>query len=423
MYHGAMQGILLLLTQGLIYFAVMAALFRARRVLGLGAFLCALGVMHFLETYLAAVFFIQLPFGVVSPGSTVLFSGKLAIILLFYIREDAEKVREPIYGLLIGNFLIVALVMTLRLSGPPLPLPGYQADLALIDQMGALMVWGTTLLFVDAIAIILLYERLHRQWPNSILMRAGASLAVILTFDQISFFLGLHFLTGAPWAALMGGWIAKMGASIFYAALMVAYLSHFERQFAPAEPASMSDVFSKLTFRRRYEQLLQIAARDTVTGALTRERFEAMGRDAIERAIKFNKPLSIAMIDVDEFKRINDSFGHATGDRVLREVVATIRTEIRSADTVFRYGGDEFVLLFENMPHIAALGLAERIRTSANQRLNEIAPTDITLSIGVATCPEDAVQLVDLVTLADAQLYRAKRNGRNQVVSAHSLAA
>lgn len=103
-----MAGILLLLAQALIYFGVMALLFRLRHVMGLGVFLCALGVMHFLETYLAAVFFIQLPFGLLSPGSTVLFSGKLAIILLFYIREDAETVRQPIYGLLVGNFLMVA---------------------------------------------------------------------------------------------------------------------------------------------------------------------------------------------------------------------------------------------------------------------------------------------------------------------------
>src|SRR6478672_4626250 len=108
-----MPGLVLLLSQALLYFCVMAALFRARTVLGSGAFLCALGVMHFLETYLAAVFFVQLPFGAVSPGSTVLFAGKLAIILMVYIREDAETVRQPIYGLLIGNFLIVALVLLL----------------------------------------------------------------------------------------------------------------------------------------------------------------------------------------------------------------------------------------------------------------------------------------------------------------------
>lgn len=418
-----MQGILLLLAQGLTYFGVMAALFRARKVLGLGPFLCALGVMHFLETYLAAVFFVQLPFGVVSPGSTVLFSGKLAIILLFYIREDAEKVREPIYGLLIGNFLMVALVLTLRLYGAPVPLPGYQPDLALINQMGGLMIWGTTLLFLDAIAIILLYEKLHRLLPNSILVRAGASLAIVLTFDQLGFFVGLHLVTGAPWEALMGGWFAKMGGSVFYAALIFAYLNLCERRFIALGPASIPDVFSKLTYRHRYEQLLQIAARDAVTGALTRERFEVMGRDAVDRSLTLNKPLSIALIDVDEFKRINDSFGHDAGDRVLREVVEAVRSEVRSGDVAFRYGGDEFALLFENMPHIAAMGLAERIRTSTRRRLAEIIPADITLSIGVASCPDDAVRLHELVKIADAQLYRAKRNGRDQVIGARSLAA
>ncbi|MDA0676367.1 MAG: hypothetical protein O3A88_08455 [Proteobacteria bacterium] len=82
----------LLLVQALVYFTVMSVLFRARHRFGLGTFLCALGVMHFLETYLASVFYIELPFGIISPGSTVLFSGKLAILLMLYIREDAAVV-------------------------------------------------------------------------------------------------------------------------------------------------------------------------------------------------------------------------------------------------------------------------------------------------------------------------------------------
>ncbi len=110
----AISNALLLLAQAAVYFIVMMSLLRARQVIGIGVFMCALGVMHFLETYLASVFYIELPFGIVSPGSTVLFSGKLLMILLLYIREDALIVRQPIYGLLIGNFLIVALVMILR---------------------------------------------------------------------------------------------------------------------------------------------------------------------------------------------------------------------------------------------------------------------------------------------------------------------
>ncbi len=411
-----MSGVLLLVSQGVIYFAVMAALFRARRVLGMGAFLCALGVMHFLETYLATVFFIELPFGVVSPGSTVLFSGKLAIILLVYIREDAETVRQPIYGLLIGNFLMVALVLTLRLYSAPLRLSGYNPDLALVDQMGVLMVWGTALLFVDAIAIILLYERLHRAIPNSLALRVGLSLAAILTFDQISFFSGLHVVTGAPWAALFGGWVAKMGASIFYAALIVAYLGYAERRFEELGPASVADIFSRLTYRRKYEQLLQTANRDAVTGAMTRAHFETTGARAVAESLASGRPLSIALIDVDEFKRINDAHGHITGDAVLRLLVDTVRSQVRADDLIFRYGGDEFVILCENTPHAAAIELAERIRRATCARIAEKLSIHATLSIGVATCPDDARDLTALIAHADSHLYRAKRAGRDVVV-------
>lgn len=90
----------------LLYFTALAALLRARSRIGLGAFFCALGVMHFLETYLASILYVSLPLGIVtSPGSTVLFTGKLMVLLLLYIREDAKVVSQPIYGLLFGNVL------------------------------------------------------------------------------------------------------------------------------------------------------------------------------------------------------------------------------------------------------------------------------------------------------------------------------
>ena len=105
----------LLAADALLYFAVLAGLFRLRHRLGIGAFFCALGVMHFIETYLASIFYISLPFGIVtSPGSSVLFTGKLMLLLLVYIREDAKVVRQPIYGLLIGNLLMVALAALMR---------------------------------------------------------------------------------------------------------------------------------------------------------------------------------------------------------------------------------------------------------------------------------------------------------------------
>ncbi|MGO4841823.1 GGDEF domain-containing protein, partial [Rhizobiaceae sp. 2RAB30] len=116
-----------------------------------------------LETYLASVFYIELPFGMLSPGSTVLFSGKLAMLLLLYIKEDATTVRQPIYGLALGNMLMIGLVLLLRLHElAPLP-DGRLPDIPFVDQMGWLMVWSTALLFIDAIVIIMLYERLGRH--------------------------------------------------------------------------------------------------------------------------------------------------------------------------------------------------------------------------------------------------------------------
>lgn len=411
-----MSGITLLLAQALIYFGVMAFLFRLRHVMGLGAFLCALGVMHFLETYLAAVFFIQLPFGLLSPGSTVLFSGKLAIILLFYIREDAETVRQPIYGLLVGNFLMVALVLTLRLYGSPVALPGYNPDLVLIDQMGALMIWGTTLLFIDSIALILLYEKLHRLMPRSTMLRACLTLAVILTFDQICFFTGLHAVTGTPWDALFGGWVAKMGAAVVYSALMGLYLLLFERSTQELAPQPLADIFYKLTYRHKYEDLLGKSGHDALTGALTRERFDTVAPALATRAAATRKPLSLAILDVDHFKSINDRYGHVTGDEVLRRVVECLRSEIRSEDRIFRYGGEEFVILCENMPHNAALAYAERMRVAVHGTLSREFAAAPTVSIGVATFPDDAASIRDLLIHADAHLYEAKRLGRDRVV-------
>lgn len=411
-----MSGILLLLTQALIYFGVMATLFRLRHAMGLGAFLCALGVMHFLETYLAAVFFIQLPFGLISPGSTVLFSGKLAIILMFYIREDAEAVRQPIYGLLIGNFLMVALVLTLRLYGAPVSLPGYNPDLVLIDQMGALMIWGTSLLFIDSIAIILLYEKLHALLPRSVVLRAGLSLALILTFDQIGFFIGLHYIAGTPWDALAGGWIAKMGAALVYSALMGLYLSVLERGSAETAPLPLSDIFHKLTYRRKYEELLGTSGRDALTGALTRERFDSVGLAMLGRAAAMRRPLTLALVDVDHFKSINDRYGHIAGDEVLTRIVECLRAEMRGEDRIFRYGGEEFVVLCENLPHPAAIAYAERLRAAVQRTLSAEFAASPTVSIGLATYPEDAASMRDLIAHADRHLYEAKRLGRDRVV-------
>jgi predicted signal transduction protein with EAL and GGDEF domain len=308
--------VLLLAGDALVYFAVLAGLFRARAKLGLGAFFCALGVMHFLETYLASIFYVALPAGIVtSPGSTVLFTGKLMLLLMVYIREDAVMVRQPIYGLLAGNLLLAGLALVLR-HHQIVPLgPGRDADFGFLDEMGALMLWGTAVLFFDCIIIILLYERSRAWLGDRVLARLALSGAAVLSFDQAAFFLGLHVLTGAGVAVLVGGWIAKMGAVALYSLLVGVYLRWLEQPRRKVTSAPrISDVFDMLTYRERYEDLLARSGRDALTGALDRGRLQSQGRGAIEDAVYAGRPISLLLIDVDHFKSFNDRFGHAAGD-------------------------------------------------------------------------------------------------------------
>ena len=408
-----MTNSLLLLAEAVVYFGIMATLFRLRGRIGVGVFMCALGVMHFLETYLASVFYVTLPFGIVSPGSAVLFSGKLMMLLLLYMKEDAATVRQPIYGLLIGNALMVGLVLLLRLHDlAPLP-DGRQPDIAFIDQMGWLMVWGTTLLFVDSILIILLYEKLGRYLRNALFLRVTICAMSILTFDQAGFFLALHLLAGAPLEVFFGGWLAKMLAALAFSGMLVAYLRWFEPR-ALAGPRGITDVFETLTYRERYEALVEHAGRDALTGLLHRGRFESLGEQVVASALRERAPVTLLVVDVDHFKSINDRFGHAEGDRVLRFLAGLLVEQTSQRDHVFRIGGEEFAILCP-YPHAMGRLLGEQVRHAVGAADTPNVDT-LSVSIGVATVDDDARSLSELFAVADGRLYAAKAAGRNKVV-------
>lgn len=411
------QNSFLLVTQAVIYFSVMVTLLHGRRRFGLGVFLCALGVMHFLETYLASVFYIQLPLGIISPGSTVLFSGKLLMILLLYIKEDATIVRQPIYGLLIGNFLIVGLVMVLRNHEVVNVVPDRLPDIDFVDEIGWLMVWGTSLLFVDSIAIILFYERLGQWFRNATTLRIFIAGAVLLTFDQAGFFLALHFVAGAPFKVMIGGWAAKMAAALVYSLMIGAYLRFFERDVEQVPHPSLKDIFHLLTYRERYEELLARSGRDSLTGTLDRGRFDVDGPAILAAAVSRNKPVSLLVIDIDHFKTINDTYGHKTGDIVLRRIADILHQSVRHEDRLFRYGGEEFVVLCDGLAPLDADRLANRLRSEIADHAGSEIGARITASIGIASAPTDGSDLDTLFRAADSRLYRAKGMGRDNVVT------
>lgn len=412
-----LNNVLLLIGEAAIYFAVMATLFRLRRHFGLGVFVCALGSLHFLETYLAAIFYIQAPFGTaLSPGSIVLFAGKLVMLLLLYIREDAEAVRQPIYGLLFGNFLIVVLITVMRQHDVVAPVPSQLPDFPFLDQMGGLMVWGTILLFIDSILIILLYERSAAWLGRNITARIALSAAVVLTFDQIGFFAALYVFVGVPIEVLLGGWIGKMVAAAIYAVFTGAYLRWFESEGGKLElRPRLSDVFDALTYRERYHELLEQTGRDGLTGLYDRGRLERQGPLRVTDALAAGRSISLILVDIDGFKAINDRNGHAAGDQILRLVGNKLMETMRSTDSIYRYGGDEFVVLSEGLSHDAAIAVAERLRRAVEAH-SAAEGRPVTISIGIATCPSDAASLSALFACADTRLYEAKSRGRNRVI-------
>lgn len=406
---------LLFVAEAVIYFTVMAALLHFRRRLGLGVFLTALGVMHFLETYLAAVFYVELPFGTASPGSSVFFAGKLMLILMLYIREDAATVRQPIYGLFIGNMVMVVMAFILQYQQAAGLAGGAVPDAAFLEEVGWLMLWGTTLLYVDSLGIILLYERLGRALPRNVVLRFLIAGAVMLTFDQIGFFFALHAFLDVPLHVFWEGWLAKIFALLLYAALYG--LDRHLRNAAPTLGAGrpLADIFGDLTFRERYENLLARSGRDALTGAFDRNRLEEDMPPLVSLCLHAGTPVSLVMLDVDHFKAVNDRFGHIEGDRVLKLLAQVLQETLRSEDRLYRFGGEEFVVLLPRVGHDEAVALAGRLRRAVSATLATKDGISVTISCGVSTGPADGNHPDELMLRADERLYFAKGSGRNRV--------
>jgi len=166
-------------------------------------------------------------------------------------------------------------------------------------------------------------------------------------------------------------------------------------------------------------ELETLANRDGLTGLINRRHFIQMAENELLRAQRYQRPVTIGMADLDFFKRLNDTYGHAAGDAVLRAFAALLQDSLRASDLLCRYGGEEFAFLFPESTLAEAAALAERFRQRCAD--NDILLPDghsvrITLSIGLAEAGDNPVDLA--LRRADEALYQAKRQGRNRVVLA-----
>lgn len=165
-------------------------------------------------------------------------------------------------------------------------------------------------------------------------------------------------------------------------------------------------------------KLIELASTDALTGLLNRRTLMKAAERRVEEARRYGQSLSILMLDIDKFKRINDKFGHLEGDRVLQAVANVMTSCSRRTDYLGRFGGEEFMLVCPSSDAEEAGILAERIRAAIENREGDsrLHKYNITVSIGVAAMSSPEAQVRDMIDAADRAMYRAKKAGRNRVV-------
>jgi diguanylate cyclase (GGDEF)-like protein len=217
---------------------------------------------------------------------------------------------------------------------------------------------------------------------------------------------GLRSVVHLPLIAkggVIGSFIVASRQPHAYSPRNIALLEHLAAQIAmPVENA------------RLYAQVEQKSRLDELSGLYNRRSLDEMIDTEIIRHSRYGGIFSLAILDLDSFKVFNDNFGHLAGDKLLRQVGQALRSAIRGSDVAFRYGGDEFAILFPQTGIDAAGAVVERVRKKIADKV-EAGDIRITASIGLASWPADGVGQMDIIAAADRALYQAKRSGGNQV--------
>ncbi|WLI14147.1 MULTISPECIES: GGDEF domain-containing protein [Pseudomonas] len=195
------------------------------------------------------------------------------------------------------------------------------------------------------------------------------------------------------------------------------------QRFSEQEQGNLESLLSTLLFPMRnallYRAATQSALRDPLTDTGNRIAMDQTLEREIEMSRRHSQPLSLLMLDIDHFKHINDTYGHSAGDEVLKAVAASIKNQLRNVDMVFRFGGEEFMILLSNTSREAAAMVGERLRFAAQAQDYEAEGKmiDLTVSIGCSTLlPGESAE--SLLRRADSALYVAKREGRNRLAMA-----
>ena len=192
--------------------------------------------------------------------------------------------------------------------------------------------------------------------------------------------------------------------------------------FSAAEVRLLESVAGQATLSienaQLHQKMVRLSQTDALTGAHNRRSLFARLQMERERCERFDHRMAVALVDVDDFKRFNETFGHAAGDGILRQVAHLLGGAVRKVDMVARYGGEEFAVVLPGADRAAGLAAGEKLRSAVAEAAIPhagVGPGHVTISVGVAVWPDDAADLGELIDCADAALYAAKRAGRDAV--------
>jgi diguanylate cyclase (GGDEF)-like protein len=245
--------------------------------------------------------------------------------------------------------------------------------------------------------------------------------ALTLIVGSIAFWMGRSIVTPLNGLIAAADGVARGDLDVRLSDARVGEIGHLTRVFnlmTDRLRSGRAEILAAHEALRAQNQLLErLAVTDALTGLCNRTKLADILADEFARFRRRHAPFAVLMLDVDNFKSINDAHGHAAGDRVLADVAAVLRQSIRSIDYAARYGGEEFVLVLVETSSDSAVGIAERVRSlieaahtdAGNQRMS------VTVSVGVAHSRERDAGPDDVLARADDALYEAKRGGRNRV--------
>ena len=249
-----------------------------------------------------------------------------------------------------------------------------------------------------AVAISVLSFAAHFLLPS------GAAQLVVPWMPLALLFVARHDNRRMQWA-VYAGWL---WFALAWVELVHATAAPHATIYRLSELTALGVILVQLFEAARFMQ--HLSQRDPLTGLLNRRGFEEMGAGELQRAARYDRPIAFALLDVDRFKSVNDQYGHAVGDRVLR-IVSEELSKLRTSDLAVRLGGDEFGLLMPETDSAGAEQLVSRLQQRIHMRMFEQG-LPVTISAGVASSDNSRRRLPDLIAEADTRMYRCKKAER-----------